>query len=585
MVNVVDYLIEDGSLADTNKFETPGSILQLIERNLERLNPDEQRVLEAASVAGVEFSAAAVAAALERPLTEVEASCTRLSRHEQFVTAYGVSEWPDGTVASRFRFHHALYGDVLYGRMPAGHRVELHRRIAEREEKAHGERAGEIASELAHHYSRANDRNKAIEYFQIAGERSAVRYAMVEAESHYTHALKLVSELPETPERDRWELALLLGVSPALMTVKGWAAPEVERACTRGRKLSEQLGEFAQLFPFLFGLWVNQLVRFQFRAAYQIGEELLLGAESAGDSTLLLQAHQALGDTSYHMGRFQLAREHFETTLSLCSPSRLRPLGVDIEVICRSYLSCTLWFLGYPDQALQMNHGAVEVARALSDPFSLLFAETFLGYLQQYRREASAFQATAERMTAICAEHGFAYGSGNATVYRGAAMIKQGQGEDGLEQLKQGFAACRATGAELDRPDFLYWLTDAYCVTGRLDDALATLTNAVEVSEDREYLCLEAEIYRLKGEVLLRRSDFNSAEARACFERGIEIARNQGAKSLELSATTSLGRLLAKQGHIEEARTRLAEIYGWFTEGFETADLKDANALLHELGS
>lgn len=157
--------------------------------------------------------------------------------------------------------------------------------------------------------------------------------------------------------------------------------------------------------------------------------------------------------------------------------------------------------------------------------------------------------------------------------------------EDGLEQLKQGFAACRATGAEVNRPDFLYWLAEAYCVTGRLDDALATLTNPLEVSEDREYLCLEAEIYRLKGEVLLRRSDFNSAEARACFERGIEIARNQGAKSLELSATTSLGRLLAKQGHIGEARTRLAEIYGWFTEGFETADLKDANALLHELGS
>ena len=372
MVNVVDYLVEQGSLLDANKIEAPRGILQMIERNLERLNPDEQRVLEAASVVGAEFQAAAVAAALERPLSEIEATCTRLSRHEQFVTAHGQSEWPDGTVASSFRFHHALYGDVLYGRMPAGHRIELHRRIAEREEKAHGERAGEIATELAHHYSRANDRNKAIEYFQIAGERAAVRYAMVEVERHYSNALKLLGELPETPERNRRELALQLAVGPALMTVKGWAAPEVERAYTRGRKLSEQVGELAQLFPILYGLWVNHLERLEFRSAYQIGEELLFQAEGAGDSTLLLEAHQALGVTAHRMGRFQLAREHLETTLLLCGARRLRPLGVDMEVVCRSQLSWTLWFLGYPDQALKMNHRAIEVARALSIRSALL---------------------------------------------------------------------------------------------------------------------------------------------------------------------------------------------------------------------
>ena len=188
MVNVVDYLLEQGSPVDVIKIEAPRGIFQMIERNLERLNPAAQRVLEAASIAGAEFSAAAIAAAIERPLSEIEGTCTRLARHEQFVTADGTSEWPDGTVASSFRFLHSLYGDVLYGRVPAGYRVELHRRIAARLEKAHGERAGEIATELAHHYSRANDRNKAIQYLQIAGERAAARYAMVEAERHYTSA-------------------------------------------------------------------------------------------------------------------------------------------------------------------------------------------------------------------------------------------------------------------------------------------------------------------------------------------------------------------------------------------------------------
>ena len=214
---MVDYLVQQGLLFDANQIETPRSILQMIERNLEQLSPDEQRILEAASVVGAEFSAAAVAAALERPVSDIENSCTQLSRHEQFISAQGFSEWPDGTIASSFRFHHALYSEVLYQRMPAGHRVELHRRIAEREEKAHGDRAGEVAAELAHHYNRANDRNKAIEYFKIAGERAAARCSMVEAERHYANALKLLNELPETPERDRRELALQLAVGPALM--------------------------------------------------------------------------------------------------------------------------------------------------------------------------------------------------------------------------------------------------------------------------------------------------------------------------------------------------------------------------------
>ena len=480
MVNMVDYLVQQGSLFDANKIETPRSILQMIERNLEKLSPDEQRILEAASVVGAEFSAAAVAAALERPVSDIENSCTQLSRHEQFISAQGFSEWPDGTVASSFRFHHALYGDVLYERMPAGHRVELHRRIAEREEQAHGERAGEIAAQLAHHYSRANDRNKAIGYFKIAGERAAARCAMVEAERHYSNALKLLNELPETPERDRRELALQLAVGPALMAIKGWAAPEVERAYTRGRKLSEQLGELAQLFPILYGLWVNHLERLEFRSAYQIGQELLLQAVSAGDRTLLLQAHQAVGVTAHRMGRFRLASEHLEIALSLGGAQRLRPLGVDMEVVCRSELSWTLWFLGYPDQALKINHGAIEVARALSDPFSLTFAEIFLCYVQHHRRDLRALQRTAERVIPICAEHGFAYGLAHASVLLGVAMTEQGRGEEGLEQIQQGFAQHRAAGAEANRSEFLYWLAKAYCATGRLDEALDTLNNALE---------------------------------------------------------------------------------------------------------
>lgn len=583
MVNVVDYLVQQGALIDTNKIEAPRSILQMIEQNVERLNPEMQRILEAASVVGAGFSAAAVAAALERPITDIEIACIELSRQEQFVSVDGLSEWPDGTIASIFRFRHSLYGDVLYRRLPTGYRVELHRRIADCEEQAHGERACEIAAELAHHYSCARDQNKAIKYFQIAGDRAAAGCAMVEAESHYTTALKLVDKLPERPERDRWELALQLAVGPALMAVKGWAAPEVEHAYARARKLSERMGELGKLFSILHGLWVNHLERLEFESAYQIGEELLLRAENTGDSILLLLGHQALGVTAHRMGRFRFAKDHLEAALNLCGTRRMRPLGVDMEVVCRSELAWTLWFLGYPNQALEISHQSIEVARGLSDPFSIIFAEIFHCYVQHHRRELRALEKTAERVISISVEHGSAYGLAHAKVLCGVAKIEQGYGDEGLEEIQQGFAAHRATGAEVNRSEFLYWLAEAYCVTSRLDAALDTLDRALAAAEKHENLWQQAETYRLKGELLLRKNAPNFLEAQSCFERGIEIARKQAAKSLELSATTSLGRLLAKLGHREEARVMLAKIYGWFTEGFDTADLKDAKALLDQL--
>ena len=182
-------------------------------------------------------------------------------------------------------------------------------------------------------------------------------------------------------------------------------------------------------------------------------------------------------------------------------------------------------------------------------------------------------------MISACAEHGFAYGLAHASVFLGVAMTEQGRGDEGLKQIQQSFAKIRAAGAEVNRSEFLYWLAEAYCATGRLDEALDTLNNALGVAEEHENLWQKAEIYRLKGEFLLRRRSGNSEEAQACFQQAIEIARKQSAKSLELSATTSLARLLAKQGRREEARVMLAKIYGWFTEGFDTADLKDAKAL------
>jgi predicted ATPase len=257
VVNLVDNLVAHGvldpsgvaqrrevvPLLDSSHGEVPRSILQMIERNVDQLASDEQQVLEAASVAGAEFSTAAVAAAVEQPLREIENCCKRLSRHERFVEADVVTQWPDSTVAESFHFRHALYRDVLYDRVPTSHRIELHRRIAEREESAYGEQAAEIATELAHHYSRANHANKVIQYLQLAGERACARSAVIEAERHYAAAFEVLRKrLPESPERDSRELKLRQSAFSMLEAMKGYAAPEAIQAIEQAILLAEKSG-------------------------------------------------------------------------------------------------------------------------------------------------------------------------------------------------------------------------------------------------------------------------------------------------------------------------------------------------------
>jgi DNA-binding winged helix-turn-helix (wHTH) protein/predicted ATPase len=601
MVNMVDYLIREGGVGvssrqaseiewveklHVHRFDAMRSVSQMIERNLERLPPEEQTVLEAASVAGMEFSAAAVAAALDSPQHEIEAHCARLSRREQFLSGQEPIKWPDGTIASGFRFRHALYQDVLYGRLTVSHRMQLHERIAQRQEAGYGERVSEIAIELAHHYTRTNDQKKAIQYFRLAGDRAAMRGSTVDVESHYLHALALLRDAEPSTERDQHELDLLLTLGPALIAVRGYASPEVERTYNRARELCGRGNDTQQFFSALYGQWMVYLNRGEFGKVRDLAEHLLQLADTIHESTLLLYAHYAFGNAAFWIGDFTSANDHLGKAVSLYNPERYGPLPfryftVNAKVMCLSYIAWTLWHVGYPDQARSAIEESLALSQRLPHKLTRGLAEISATMLHLLRRETHEVQLGAERVISLSAEQGLNDFHSWATALLGWAKAELGHTQEGIELMQEGLAANRATGSVLLRPHLMGLLAQAYSKAGRVDDEKRALTESLASGADLRIQHYEAETYRLKGESLLRQNGLDVAQAQECFERAIEIARRQGAKSWELRATTSLARTLHKQG--KDARKMLGGIYEWFKEGFETVDLREAKALLVEL--
>jgi len=334
-------------------------------------------------------------------------------------------------------------------------------------------------------------------------------------------------------------------------------------------------------------LFVVYCIRGELPVSYELAEQLLRRAQSKNDSTQLLLAHDALGSASFDMGRLLPAKGHEEAAIFLYDPARHGPFAVstsfDLKGFALSYVAMTLWLLGYPDQALKRANEAVEFTQTLSHPLSLAGVEFFLGIVQQFRREARSAQKAAENAIALSTEHGFAFWLAVATILRGWAMAQQGLNGEAIAQMEEGLAAFHATKAGIGRPRWLSLLAESCIESGRLNDGLSILAEAQAVADETEGRQSETEIYRLRGEMLLKQDPPDAAEAQRCFERAIEIAQIQSAKSFELRATTSLARLLDKQGKRDQARKMFADIYNWFTEGFDTADLKDAKALLDEL--
>jgi predicted ATPase len=583
MVNVVDYLVAQGSELDASKIETPRNIRQMIERNLDQLGTEEQAVLQGASVAGGEFSAAAVAAALERPVSEIEACCTRLSRREQFVAASGMSEWPDGTVASNVCFLHALYREVLYDRVPPGHRIELHRRIAAREEIAYGERAGEIAAELADHYSRANDKSKAVKYFQLAGARAAAKGADSGAIAQLGAALELVAKLPDDHASRLQEMRLRILIGPSLMAVKGLGSSETAANYTRALELCRLAGDTSALFEALSGLWTFHLVRAEHREADALAQQLLASARESRDDSHLAFANFAAGNTAFWRGQLETAAERLARSIAACKPGQsLNQVFVDDPAVySRAYAAWTQHYQGRPDHALATVRDCIQVARMQSHPRTLAMATQFAGHLHLLRREPDVVVEHCRTLTSLADEHGFPFYRALAEILAGCAAIQHGEGAQAVEVIKRGIDIWQSLGSGLAVPWFLGELAEGLRSIGRCDEALDVVSDALHRTQKSGEHQFAAELHRIAGMLALTKNRF--VEAEGSFRRAIEIARTQGARMWELRATGNLTRLLEKRGDREAARAMLAEIYNWFTEGFDTLDLKEAKAQLEAL--
>jgi predicted ATPase len=579
-------LLESGHLKEvagpyelTGAFSTlaiPATLQDSLMARLDRL-VTAKAVAQYAAVIGRQFSYALLLAVSQMDEVMLQHELGRLVEAE-IVYQRGVP--PQVT----YTFKHALIQDAAYESLLKSTRQQYHQRIAQVLEARFPETVETQPELLAHHYTQAGLTEQAVVYWQRAGQHASDRSAHLEAISHFTTGIELLTTLPETPEHTQHALTLYIALGAALQMAKGLAAPEVEHAYTAARALCQQCGETPELAQVLFGLWRFSAVRPQLHTAREIGETLLRLAQRADDPALAVIAHYALGFTWLCLGALPAARQHLENASAHYMRDQRRApifrMGQDPGVACRIYGAWTLWLLGYPAQALARLQEALVLAQELAHPFSLAWARGWTAMVYQLRQDVPAVQAQAAATIALATEQGSSFRMAQGTSMSGWALAMQGQGEEGIAQIRRGIAAWRASGAAFHIP-YLYTLLAEVCDhLGHTADGLQALVEAHTLMEQQEERWWEAEIYRLRGVLLLRQPGTPQAEAETWLQRALDVARRQEAKSLELRAAMSLGRLWQQQGKCTEAYELLAPIYGWFTEGFDTADLHEAKALL-----
>jgi class 3 adenylate cyclase/predicted ATPase len=537
-----------------------------------------RHVAQIGAAIGRQFSYALLCAVSRLPENELQAALARLVAAE-LVFQRGT---PPEAVYS---FKHALVQDAAHDSLVRTARQQLHAQIAEALE-AHSPEIIESQPELlALHYAEAGLVEKSVAYWGKAGHRSVARSAMAEAATQLQKGLTQLKFLPDTPQRQRQELEFLSALGASLIAVKGQAARETGQVYARARQLWEQLGSPCEFLQIPFGQSRYYMYRGEFDLAQRLAEDLLRLSSQRNDAAGLVLGHCSSGRNLSLIGRFVSSRSDLEEALALydpiCHRALVREAGVDPQVLSRAFLGVVLLCLGYPDQAVARSSAAIAEARRLAHPPSLASALAIGAGLLSLSGDNAALGERADELVTITTEHGFPAWRAQGTIYRGYAKVKNGDVVKGVTLLRGGLSAYRTTGTETWMPHLIALFAEACQIAGQIEEGLTLLDDALQTVERTREHWVEAELNRQKGQLLLRQGHTKAAEK--LYRKALSIAVEQEAKLWELRAATSLARLWGERGRRAEAFDLLAPVYAWFTEGFDTADLKEAKALLDAL--
>jgi predicted ATPase len=587
-VEEVTRLLLEGGQESGGPHAIPPTLQQSLTARLDRLG-SARDIAQIGAVIGRDFSYSllrAVSALEDRPL---QTALERLAEAD-ILLVQGLP--PDAD----YRFKHALIQDAAYENLLKSRRAFLHRRIAESLRDTFSAIATAEPELLAHHFTQAALPEAAIEWWGRAAQLSLERSALVEAIEQFKRALNQIALVPTSPALRRQEIKLQIALITPLMHVGGHAAPESKAAAERARLLiekAEALGEPPDdpllLLEVLCGLWNVNFVAFDGDVVRELGADILTLAEKQGETVKLMIGHRFMSTALQFTGQIEESLVHYKRALELYDPGEHRGLvtriNVDSEVSVLTHRSRSLWLLGYPEAARTDAHRAVKNARGIGHAATLMFALSLTSMTHILCGNYVEAIAQEDEVAALADEKGALMWKVQHMINRGLLLAFTGKTSDAIQTITSGITAYRATTASVYTPLWLSFLAGAYAELGQIDDAWRYIGEALAISETSKEKWCEAEVNRVAGEIALKSSEQDEAKGEDHFERALAVARQQKAKSWELRAAMSMARLWRDQGKRDEARDLLAPVYGWFTEGLDTLDLKEAKALLDELAA
>jgi tRNA A-37 threonylcarbamoyl transferase component Bud32/tetratricopeptide (TPR) repeat protein len=566
--------------------ELPESVRGMIERKIAQLGEDDLKLLSVASVQGYEFDSSIVARVLNTPAEDVEERLETLEKVYRFVRLLKEREFPSGVLTLRYRFVHVLYQHAFQDTIRGTRKMTLAREVARALESFYGAQRPAAASELAALYEAGREYMAAAEYFRIAAHQGMQLSASQEPAALARRGLALLEHLPQSRERNEQEAALQIALGNAVMTTRGYAAREVGQIYERAWKLCHELGSTEHLLPAVHGMYISYVTSGRLAESLELGKVFLDTVEQSDPAPLV--AHRIMGCTLFCMGELGRAREHLEQLNALYNPTRHQSLtwlyGNDPGMTGRLWLARTLWLLGYPDSALVEAQRGLQLANAIPHANSLAYGLVFAAWTHLHRCEWDTVLDLADRAIALSTEQGLTMWLAWAIVHRGRALAGRGEVTSGIAEMRRGLAMADSIGARIFRPQLCAQLAAVHAQHDDVQQALAMLDEAQATIDTTQERFWQAEVLRLRAKALGKNGGSTSG-AESYFVQAIEVAKQQRAKSLELRAAASLRRFWRDRGNVQEAQRLMSETYGWFTEGFDTVDLRKAHSLLTELDS